>query len=79
LNDTSAGNRIASLQSLDPLKALTTLHSLDLAGNPVAEMPEYRAHVFEELPSLTSVDEMNKNGEGRGGGPSAEPGQLVVA
>lgn len=63
-SNSAAGNRIATCKQLEPLKALKHLHSLDLEGCPLADMPEYRAHVFEELPSLTSVDEHNKNGAG---------------
>lgn len=61
-----AGNRI-KLQDLSILTSLSSLHSLDLEGNPASDLEEYRARVFEMLavlPHLTAVDELNKQGEG---------------
>lgn len=65
-----------SVQALSVLTHLRALHSLDLEGNPLTDMPDYRAHVFEALPALASVDEMNKNGGWRSG-PSDSPGARV--
>lgn len=62
---TAAGNRIANVQQLEPLKQLSQLHSLDLEGCPLADEPTYRFKVFEMLavlPHFTAVDELNKNG-----------------
>ena len=59
----AAGNRIATVGQLIPLKQLASLHSLDLEGNPLADKPDYRPHVFEMLATLTAVDDFNRQGE----------------
>jgi Leucine-rich repeat (LRR) protein len=42
-----ANNQIKTLEALTPLFSLS-LEELYLLGNPVAELPNYRAHLFEK-------------------------------
>jgi acidic leucine-rich nuclear phosphoprotein 32 family protein A/C/D len=58
-----AGNQIATLEALEPLKALTSLDRLDLEGNPVTKLGDYREKVFSLLPNLRVLDGKDKEGE----------------
>jgi len=51
-----AGNRFATLDSLQPLDSLPALKDLDLFNCPVTEVANYRAGIFEMLPSLKYLD-----------------------
>lgn len=46
-----AQNLINTLEALTPLFSLS-LEELDLEGNPVAELPNYRAHLFEKYHNI---------------------------
>jgi len=49
-------NRISSLEHLDPLAELTSLHTLSLLNNPVSKLPNYRLYVIFKLPSVKILD-----------------------
>ncbi|KAI8609912.1 hypothetical protein BC830DRAFT_1173146 [Chytriomyces sp. MP71] len=58
-----ANNRIASLNSLGPLKALENLKHLNLEMNKVVSATSgYRDKVFELLPNLVSLDGVDRDG-----------------
>jgi hypothetical protein len=46
-----AQNLISTLEGLTPLFSLS-LEELNLEGNPVAELPNYRAHLFEKYHNI---------------------------
>jgi Leucine-rich repeat (LRR) protein len=58
-----AGNQIATVEALEPLKELKNLDRLDLEGNAVTRQPEYRDKVFGMLPNLRVLDGKDKEGE----------------
>ena len=62
-----AGNRFSKFEQLGCLSNLRSLARLDAEGCPVAEMPDYRATVFEllgGLPDFSALDGIDKAGKG---------------
>ncbi|KAH8584896.1 U2 snrnp-specific A [Cryptosporidium sp. chipmunk genotype I] len=59
------GNKIRDFSELIVLKELPKLETLSLLLNPIAEKnsESYRSIVFETLPNLQILDEMNKEGK----------------
>ncbi|OII74537.1 uncharacterized protein cubi_00090 [Cryptosporidium ubiquitum] len=59
------GNKIKDFSELIVLKELPKLETLSLLLNPIAEKnsESYRSIVFETLPNLQILDEMNKEGK----------------
>ncbi|XP_069505650.1 acidic leucine-rich nuclear phosphoprotein 32 family member B-like isoform X2 [Ambystoma mexicanum] len=51
-----SGNKIKDINTLEPLKKLPSLHSLDLFNCEVTMLNSYRESVFELLPELTFLD-----------------------
>lgn len=52
-----ADNALSDLQDLiDTLSRLPELRSLCVKGNPVADLPHFRARIIAALPTLTAVD-----------------------
>ncbi|XP_063781599.1 acidic leucine-rich nuclear phosphoprotein 32 family member A isoform X2 [Pseudophryne corroboree] len=51
-----SGNRIKDLSTIEPLKKLGSLRSLDLFNCEVTNLNEYRENVFKLLPQLTFLD-----------------------
>ena len=54
------------IDSLDKLKCLAghKIKKINLEGNPITQQnKEYRKELFELIPSLTSIDELNAKGE----------------
>ncbi|CAB0036686.1 unnamed protein product [Trichogramma brassicae] len=51
-----SGNRIKDLETLQPLKELSNLRSLDLFNNEATNMDNYREKVFNLIPSLRYLD-----------------------
>lgn len=54
------------IESLDTLKCLVNykIKKINLSGNPVVESnPNYRKELFETIPSLESIDGIDKAGE----------------
>jgi len=51
-----ANNRLANLGDLEPLAACVRLLRLDLTGNPVAKLPQYRLYLISKLPQLKLLD-----------------------
>lgn len=49
-------NRVAMLSELRYLVPLSTLESLSLDGNPVAQREDYRREVVTMLPGLQMLD-----------------------
>lgn len=49
-------NKISKLEDLKPLVSLGNLQVLNLIGCAITRMPDYRASVFELIPSLKSLD-----------------------
>jgi len=59
-----SGNRIKDLETLEPLKNLSSLGNLDLFNNPCStDEDEFRKKVFEMLPSLKYLDSADVNNE----------------
>ena len=52
------------IDNLDNLKCLANynIKKLNLEGNPVAKTENYREQLFELIPSLTSIDGKDRNG-----------------
>eukprot|EP01064_Diplonema_japonicum_P007067 TRINITY_DN14798_c0_g1_i1.p1 TRINITY_DN14798_c0_g1~~TRINITY_DN14798_c0_g1_i1.p1 ORF type:complete len:355 (+),score=66.02 TRINITY_DN14798_c0_g1_i1:41-1066(+) len=50
-------NRISEIQNVSFLSNCTSLHSLNLEGNPVSESAGYRSGVFSSLPFLIFLDD----------------------
>ncbi|XP_073160576.1 acidic leucine-rich nuclear phosphoprotein 32 family member A isoform X2 [Lepidochelys kempii] len=51
-----SGNKIKDLSTIEPLKKLETLKSLDLFNCEVTNLNDYRENVFKLLPQLTYLD-----------------------
>ncbi|XP_043910714.1 acidic leucine-rich nuclear phosphoprotein 32 family member B-like [Protopterus annectens] len=51
-----SGNKIKDISTLEPLKKLKNLESLDLFNCEVTMLNEYRESLFELLPNLTYLD-----------------------
>ncbi|KAG7283788.1 hypothetical protein CRUP_034412 [Coryphaenoides rupestris] len=51
-----SGNKIKDLSTIEPLKELESLKSLDLFNCEVTNLNEYRENVFKLLPHLTYLD-----------------------
>uniref|UniRef100_G3PXN3 Acidic leucine-rich nuclear phosphoprotein 32 family member n=1 Tax=Gasterosteus aculeatus TaxID=69293 RepID=G3PXN3_GASAC len=56
-----SGNKIKDLSTIEPLKELATLKSLDLFNCEVTNLNEYRDNVFKLLPQLTYLDGYDKD------------------
>lgn len=55
-----SGNKIKDLSTIDPLKKLESLKSLDLFNCEVTNLNDYRDNVFKLLPQLTYLDGYDK-------------------
>jgi acidic leucine-rich nuclear phosphoprotein 32 family protein A/C/D len=51
-----SNNKIKDMETLEPLKELTNLESIDLYKNEVTKIEEYREKVFNLLPGLNYLD-----------------------
>lgn len=51
-----SGNKIASLEALEPLKEFKHLKSLDLFNNEATQISNYRELIFDLIPSLKFLD-----------------------
>jgi len=58
-----AANKFAELNDLKPLTELKSLKNLDLMGNDVTDVADYKKKVWEMLPGLEVLDGYNKEGE----------------
>ncbi|CAB1339008.1 unnamed protein product [Coregonus sp. 'balchen'] len=56
-----SGNKIKDLSTIEPLKKLETLKSLDLFNCEVTNLNDYRDNVFKLLPQLTYLDGYDKD------------------
>ncbi|KAM9422795.1 acidic leucine-rich nuclear phosphoprotein 32 family member A isoform 1-T1 [Salvelinus alpinus] len=56
-----SGNKMKDLSTLEPLKKLETLKSLDLFNCEVTNLNDYRDNVFKLLPQLTYLDGYDKD------------------
>ncbi|XP_053574474.1 acidic leucine-rich nuclear phosphoprotein 32 family member A isoform X2 [Bombina bombina] len=56
-----SGNRIKDLSTLEPLKKVENLKSLDLFNCEVTNLNDYRENVFKLLPQLTYLDGYDRN------------------
>lgn len=52
----SVSHKIETLEALDKLSLLSGLSDLELSGNPVAEIENYRLLLILQLPSLKKLD-----------------------
>ncbi|KAA0723360.1 Acidic leucine-rich nuclear phosphoprotein 32 family member A [Triplophysa tibetana] len=55
-----SGNKIKDLSTIEPLKKLESLKSLDLFNCEVTNLNDYRDNVFKLLPQLTFLDGYDK-------------------
>lgn len=55
-------NKVSSLSDLTPLKKLEALIQLDLSETDLAKTPDYRKSVFEILPNLQVLDNLDAEG-----------------
>ncbi|XP_066557305.1 acidic leucine-rich nuclear phosphoprotein 32 family member A [Amia ocellicauda] len=55
-----SGNKIKDLSTIEPLKKLENLKSLDLFNCEVTNLNDYRENVFKLLPQLTYLDGYDK-------------------
>ncbi|KAJ8248698.1 hypothetical protein GJAV_G00226760 [Gymnothorax javanicus] len=55
-----SGNKIKDLSTMEPLKKLENLKSLDLFNCEVTNLNDYRENVFKLLPQLTYLDGYDK-------------------
>ncbi|KAM7329159.1 hypothetical protein ACRRTK_010772 [Alexandromys fortis] len=51
-----SGNKLKDISTLEPLKKLDCLKSLDLVGCEAANLNDYRESVFKRLPQLSYLD-----------------------
>ncbi|XP_026276750.1 acidic leucine-rich nuclear phosphoprotein 32 family member A [Frankliniella occidentalis] len=51
-----SGNKIGSLEALEPLKEFKNLKSLDLFNNEATQISNYRELIFDLIPSLKFLD-----------------------
>ncbi|KAJ3211317.1 Acidic leucine-rich nuclear phosphoprotein 32 member B [Dinochytrium kinnereticum] len=58
-----SNNRIASLNDLQPLKALPALQHLNLMQNKICSTKGFRNEIFKMFPNLISLDGTNSKGE----------------
>ncbi|KFU94582.1 Acidic leucine-rich nuclear phosphoprotein 32 family member B, partial [Chaetura pelagica] len=58
-----SGNKIKDINTLEPLKKLPNLHSLDLFNCEVTMLIKYRESVFTLLPQLTYLDGFDADDE----------------
>ncbi|XP_072471257.1 acidic leucine-rich nuclear phosphoprotein 32 family member A isoform X1 [Notamacropus eugenii] len=58
-----SGNTIKDLSTIDPLKKLENLKSLDLFNCEVTNLNDYRENVFKLLPQLTYLDGYDRDEE----------------
>ncbi|OXA52674.1 acidic leucine-rich nuclear phosphoprotein 32 family member A [Folsomia candida] len=58
-----SNNKIKDMETLEPLKELSNLKSVDLYRNEVTQIEEYRDKVFNLLPGLSYLDGVDKNGK----------------
>ncbi|KAL1783641.1 acidic leucine-rich nuclear phosphoprotein 32 family member A isoform X2 [Sigmodon hispidus] len=56
-----SGNKIKDLSTIEPLKKLENLRSLDLFNREVTNLNDYRENVFKLLPQVTSLDGYDRN------------------
>uniref|UniRef100_A0A8C6U4B6 Acidic leucine-rich nuclear phosphoprotein 32 family member n=1 Tax=Neogobius melanostomus TaxID=47308 RepID=A0A8C6U4B6_9GOBI len=56
-----SGNKIKDLSTIEPLKEVKTLKSLDLFNCEVTNLNEYKDNVFKLLPQLTYLDGYDKD------------------
>ncbi|KAM4677817.1 acidic leucine-rich nuclear phosphoprotein 32 family member A isoform 2-T3 [Discoglossus pictus] len=56
-----SGNRIKDLSTIEPLKKIEGLKSLDLFNCDVTNLNDYRDNVFKLLPQLTYLDGYDRN------------------
>ncbi|KAG5270296.1 hypothetical protein AALO_G00191070 [Alosa alosa] len=56
-----SGNKIKDLSTIEPLKKLESLKSLDLFNCEVTNLNDYRDNVFKLLPQLTYLDGYDKD------------------
>ncbi|XP_062404962.1 acidic leucine-rich nuclear phosphoprotein 32 family member A isoform X1 [Sardina pilchardus] len=56
-----SGNKIKDLSTIEPLKKLDSLKSLDLFNCEVTNLNDYRDNVFKLLPQLTYLDGYDKD------------------
>ncbi|XP_036819981.1 acidic leucine-rich nuclear phosphoprotein 32 family member A isoform X2 [Oncorhynchus mykiss] len=56
-----SGNKMKDLSTIEPLKKLETLKSLDLFNCEVTNLNDYRDNVFKLLPQLTYLDGYDKD------------------
>ncbi|XP_048829486.1 acidic leucine-rich nuclear phosphoprotein 32 family member A-like isoform X1 [Brienomyrus brachyistius] len=55
-----SGNKIKDLSTIEPLKKLESLKSLDLFNCEVTNLSDYRENVFKLIPQLTYLDGYDK-------------------
>ncbi|CAK80276.1 unnamed protein product (macronuclear) [Paramecium tetraurelia] len=58
-----ADNKIQKFEDVEPLKQLKQLQQLDLADNPITHLPGYFNKIFELIPSLSVLDNKDKDGQ----------------
>ena len=56
--------RMMKIKKMRGIQFKKKIHKINLSGNPVVESnPNYRKELFEMIPSLESVDGIDKTGE----------------
>jgi len=58
-----AHNNIASFDDLEFFSVFRHLKNLELQGNPVSKLSDYKVKIFRLLPSLEVLDNKNRLGE----------------
>jgi hypothetical protein len=58
-----AHNKIASYDEVVILSALKCLKILDLTGNPITKLSNYKVHMYRLIPALEVLDGRNRMGE----------------